>query len=61
MNRIALFCLALIATLSLSAQDFDKFFEEGSLRVDYFHGGNSTEEFISNDALYHEPFLEVQK
>jgi len=57
MNRIALFCLVFIVTLSVSAQDFDKFFGEGSLRVDYFHGGNSTEEFISNDALYHEPFF----
>ncbi len=42
--------------LSLNAQSFEKYFAEGSLRVDYFHGGNSKQEFIFNDALYHEAF-----
>jgi len=57
MNRIVLVCVAFVVTLSVSAQNFDQFFELGSLRVDYFHGGNSTDDFISNDALYHEPYF----
>jgi len=55
--RKVLFVLSVIAfSLVSNAQSFDKYFADGSLRVDYFHGGDAKKEFISNDALYHEPF-----
>ena len=57
MKRNGIF-LAAILLLSINAAglNFDQYFNSGSLRVDYFHSGNSEKEFISNDAMYHEPF-----
>ncbi len=53
----AVFAILILAlTSTLSAQTFNQYFTKGSLRVDYFHGGNYEKELISNDALYHEPF-----
>jgi hypothetical protein len=36
--------------------DFDEFFENKTLRIDYFHTGNKTEDFYSIDELKEEPF-----
>lgn len=38
------------------SQDFTKNFVDGSLRFDYFRTGNYSDEIISADALYKEPF-----
>ena len=54
-KALNVFLIFLIST-SVSAQKFDQYFADGSLRVDYYHGGNFEKEFISNDALYHEAF-----
>ena len=56
MKKTVFVLVAFVFSNLLIAQDFEKYFAEGSLRVDYYHGGNDSEEFISNDALYHEPF-----
>ena len=57
MRKAFLILFAFVLTLNISAQKFDQYFSNGSLRVDYFHGGNHEKEFISNDALYHEPYF----
>ncbi len=36
--------------------DFDNYFAEGALRLDYYHTGNDTFEIYSVDELYAEPF-----
>jgi hypothetical protein len=56
MKWFKIFLVLTIAALQAHAQDFDTYFSKGSLRVDYYHSGNNKKEFISNDALYHEPF-----
>jgi len=40
----------------IRSQSFDKFFSEGSLRVDYIHTANNKTEIFSLDSYYHEPF-----
>lgn len=52
-------CILLVFQLtnSLSAQDtsqFNRFFEDKTLRVDYFHTGTASKEFISLDQVYQE-------
>ncbi len=56
MKKTIFVLIAVVFSNMLIAQNFEEYFAEGSLRVDYYHGGNHSEEFISNDALYHEPF-----
>jgi hypothetical protein len=56
MKRFKIFLVLTIIALQAYSQDFDTYFSKGSLRVDYYHSGNDKKEFISNDALYHEPF-----
>lgn len=53
MKKIILFLLAL-STLSTNAQ-FNKFFQDKTLRIDYFHSGNDTSEFYSFDEVLIEP------
>lgn len=57
MRRLVLVFVSVLIGFSMNAQEFDKYFVEGSLRVDYYHSGNAKEEHISNDALYKEPFF----
>ncbi|RUA29759.1 MAG: peptidase M64 [Bacteroidetes bacterium] len=57
MKRIVFIVFGLFLFANLSAQNFEKYFTKGGLRVDYYHGGNSEVEYISNDAMYHEPFF----
>lgn len=56
MKKDLFIAFAILITTTLSAQKFEQYFTDGSLRIDYYHGGNNVKEFISNDALYHEPF-----
>ncbi|MDY0083809.1 MAG: M64 family metallopeptidase [Ignavibacteriaceae bacterium] len=51
-----LFALLLFTNISFSRIDFDQYFENKSLRFDYFHTGNSTEDSYSFDELIEEPF-----
>lgn len=47
--------MALIALISLSAKDtmkFEEYFHNKTLRIDYFHIGNNSEEIITIDRLY---------
>lgn len=49
--------ISIIFTAQLAvAQQFDKYFAEGSLRFDYYHTGNSTMELMSNDEIIFEKF-----
>lgn len=54
MNKILLISL-LCVTLTASSQ-FDKFFLDKTLRMDYYHSGNSDEEFFYFDELIEEPY-----
>ena len=53
MKKIILLLLAL-STLSTNAQ-FNKYFQDKTLRIDYFHSGNDTSEFYSFDEVLIEP------
>ncbi len=50
--------LFIISTLyfNLIAQEFDKYFTNGSLRIDYIHTANFEKELLSLDTYFHEPF-----
>lgn len=57
MKRLIVFVCALQITGSAWAQtptSFDRFFENKTLRVDYYHTGTATQEFISLDQAYEE-------
>ncbi|MBE0651766.1 MAG: peptidase M64, partial [Bacteroidales bacterium] len=54
MKKILLFVLMLLA-VTVQAQ-FSKFFENKSLRMDYYHSGNDTSEYYSFDELIEEPY-----
>jgi len=58
MKRIGVIILFLLhAQCALIAKTvvFDDYFTDATLRIDYFHTGNSTEEFITIDQLYRQP------
>ncbi len=55
MKYLAIIAFFLISTQQLSAQ-FSKFFEEKTLRLDYFHCGNSENEQFFFDELIQEPY-----
>lgn len=46
--------LVLSVSVSTSQVRFEDFFVDKSLRVDYYHIGNSTEEFVTLDRIYEE-------
>ncbi len=54
MKKLFLFFLMLTA-VSVQAQ-FSKFFENKSLRMDYYHSGTDTSEFYTFDELIEEPY-----
>jgi hypothetical protein len=56
MKRV-LFSILLLCTLGSSqAIDFNTYFEDASLRIDYYHSGNFETEQIANDELFKEPY-----
>ncbi|MFN3873726.1 MAG: M64 family metallopeptidase [Ignavibacterium sp.] len=55
--KITITLLLFLLQIILTAQvNFDDYFTEGSLRLDYYHTGNDTLEIYSIDELYAEPF-----
>ena len=53
--RITLFILSLLIFSGIaSAQIFDQFFSDKTLRVDYYHTGTKGSETISLDQVYEE-------
>lgn len=50
----AILLLSLLFALSANAQDFDRFFTERTMRIDYFHTGTASEEIFSIDQVYEE-------
>lgn len=52
-----LFITALLVTVSLAgiAQDFDDFFTDATLRIDYIFSGNAKQQFIAVDEMNHVP------
>lgn len=51
-----IFSFILLGTLSFSQISFEEYFWNKTLRVDYFHSGNSESEFYSIDELIEEPY-----
>ena len=47
--------LALCATMTSAAQDFDRYFSDATLRIDYTFTGNATEQRINVDELVRLP------
>jgi len=47
--------LALCATMACAAQDFDRYFSDATLRIDYTFTGNATEQRINVDELVRLP------
>jgi len=54
MKLISLFLLFI--TISYSQVNFDDYFENKTLRLDYFHSGDKENDFYSFDELIEEPF-----
>lgn len=54
MKKIFIICIALILCNSLKAQ-FNNYFENKTLRIDYFHSGNDSSEYYFMDELIEEP------
>ncbi len=52
----SLFLSLLITVTALAQVNFDEFFENKTLRVDYYHTGNKTDDSYSIDELKEEPF-----
>jgi len=51
-----LIVILLFTNIAFSQINFDQYFENKSLRLDYFHTGNSDEDTYSFDELIEEPF-----
>ncbi len=54
--KFFVFLTAVFLFQNIAAQDFNKYFTDGSLRFDYYRTGNAQKEIISNDEMFHEPF-----
>jgi len=48
--------ILLLTNFAFSQINFDQYFENKTLRLDYFHTGNSTEESYSIDEMIEEPY-----
>ena len=48
--------LMLLSNLTFSQINFDQYFEDKTLRLDYYHTGNSSEDIYSIDELIEEPY-----
>jgi hypothetical protein len=55
-KRFILFLSFIIVFQLSNAQDFNSYFEDASLRFDYFHSGNSKSEWFSHDQIRKEPY-----
>lgn len=55
MKKLFLSFLCLISCAALYAQDFDKWFSDQTLRIDYIFSGNATEQHLAVDELCVEP------
>ena len=55
MKRLILFVVALFATSTLSAQQFEATFEDATLRLDYTFMGNASEQYIAISKLSSTP------
>ena len=51
-----LFAILLFPNLIFSQVNFDQYFEDKTLRLDYYHTGNSVEDSYSIDELIEEPY-----
>ena len=51
-----LFAIILFSNLIFSQIKFDQYFENKTLRLDYYHTGNSVEDSYSIDELIEEPY-----
>jgi len=51
-----IFFLLLFISITNSQIDFDEYFEDKTLRLDYFHTGDSVNNFYSFDELIEEPY-----
>lgn len=54
MKQLIVFAVLSWAALSTAQPEFDTWFENKTLRIDYFHNGGAREEQISPDAFYKE-------
>lgn len=55
MKRFLLAIVCVMASVSIYAQDFDKWFSDKTLRIDYIFSGNDHEQHIAVDELCQEP------
>lgn len=55
MKKLFVIFACLTAALTISAQNFNDYFENKTLRIDYIFSGNDHEQQISLDELYQEP------
>lgn len=55
LRSIAVLLVFALATGNAQRVDYNKFFTEKRMRIDYFHTGTKTEEFFSLDQVYEEP------
>jgi hypothetical protein len=54
--KILITSILLFANLAFSQNNFDQYFENKTLRLDYYHTGNSVEDSYSIDELIEEPY-----
>lgn len=57
MRRIALFCLAMLATAASAQSGFDKYFTDKVLRFDYMLAGNSNKTVVYPVGMKEEPYF----
>ena len=56
MKRIVLVLyIVFFCAINMSAQDFNKYFENNTLRIDYILGGDSRDQYILFEQMYKDP------
>lgn len=55
MKRLCFLFFVVLSALSVSAQDFNSWFQDKTLRIDYCFSGNDHEQHIAVDELYQSP------
>ena len=61
MKKYLFIFTVIFLTISVSAQDFDNFFYDKTMRFDYIHAGNHTSEYYYFNRLKEEPFYAGSK
>lgn len=56
MKNITMLFLVFLSSSIFAQVNFDEYFHDKQLRLDYFHSGNSSEDFYSFDELIEEPY-----